>query len=108
MVWNPKPNGLISLKTVATFGQQHKQWVPKDGSSINGLGSSQGQTRLRNEASANDEAKPDAEKGPEEVVAEQNQAQDEKAKVSAEAGTSSRQPPNRTIRFLRVQDRGGS
>jgi hypothetical protein len=81
--------------------------VPKDGSSINGLGSSQGQIRLRNKASSNDEAKPDAERGPE-VAVEQNQAQDEKAKVSAEAGTSSRQPPNRTIRFLRVQDRGGS
>jgi hypothetical protein len=95
-VWNPKQNGLISLSDFpedsSNFWAAAQAVGAQDGSFINGLGSSQGQTRLRNEASANDEAKPDAEKGPEEVAAEQNQAQDEKAKVSAEAGTSSRQP----------------
>jgi hypothetical protein len=49
---------------------------------------------LTSETLVDDEAKPDVEKGLEEVVAEQDQAQDEKAKVVAEAGTSSRWPPN--------------
>jgi hypothetical protein len=44
--------------------------MPKDGSSVDGSGSSQGQTGPKSEALANDEMKPDVEKVPEEVVAE--------------------------------------
>jgi hypothetical protein len=42
MVWNPKLDGLVSLKIEATPIQRHKQWMPKDGSSTDGLGGSQG------------------------------------------------------------------
>jgi hypothetical protein len=60
-----------------------------DGSSTDGSGGNQGQTGLRSETLANDEAKPNTEKGPEEVAAEQNRAQGEKTEVKAEAGASS-------------------
>jgi hypothetical protein len=59
----------------------------------------QGQTRLRSETLASNKVKLDTEEGPKELEAEQNKAQDEKAKVSAKAGTNSRQPLNRAIRF---------
>jgi hypothetical protein len=36
MVWNPKPNGLVSPKIAAAFDQQNKWWVPKDGASASG------------------------------------------------------------------------
>jgi hypothetical protein len=64
--------------------------VPKDGSSTDGSGGSQGQTGLRSEDSTNvNKAKPDVEKSPEEVAAEQIMAQGKKTEASAEAGTSS-------------------
>jgi hypothetical protein len=85
------PNWMIQFpQSQQQLQDNNRQWVPKDGSSTDGSGSSQGKTGWRSETSANDEVKPDVEKGSEEVAAEQNQVQDEKAKVSAEAGTSSR------------------
>jgi hypothetical protein len=44
--------------------------VPKDGSFTDGSRDSQGQTWLRSEASANDDAKPSTEEGLEEVTTE--------------------------------------
>jgi hypothetical protein len=44
---------------------------------------------LRSETSINDEVKPDDEKGPEEVAAEQDRVLGAEAKIMTEAGTSS-------------------
>jgi hypothetical protein len=63
--------------------------VPKGGSSADGSGGSQGQTGLRSETSANDEAKRNWEKSPEEAVVEQNEAQGEKMETRTEDGTNS-------------------
>jgi hypothetical protein len=82
--------------------------VPRDGSFADGSGGSQGQTGPRSETLTNDKVNPDTERGPEEVAVEQNQAQGEKAKGSTEVGANSQQPPNWTIQFLQVQDRGGA
>jgi hypothetical protein len=72
--------------------------MPKDGSSADGSGGSQGQTGPRNKASANiDKTKFNAEKGLEEVALEQSWVPGEKAETKAEAGTSSQQPPNQMI-----------
>ena len=73
--------------------------MPKDGFSADGSGGSQGQTGPRIEISANGEAKHDKEKGSEGVAAEQNKGQGEKMEIRPEAGTSSQQLPNWTIRF---------
>jgi hypothetical protein len=48
-----------------------------------------GRTRLRSESSANSEAKPDVEKGTEEVAAEQDRVPGVKAKTRTEVGASS-------------------
>jgi hypothetical protein len=63
------------------------------------LGGNQDQTRLRSETSADDEVKRITEKGPEEVATKQNKAQGEEIEIIAEAVDSSRQQPNRTVRF---------
>jgi hypothetical protein len=68
--------------------------------------SNQGHTGPRGETSANDEAKPDVEKSPEEVAAEQNMVLKAKTKIRAEAETSSRQLPNQTIRFPKPDNPG--
>jgi hypothetical protein len=65
--------------------------VPKGVSSIDGSGGNQDQTGLRSETSANDEAKHNMEKGPEEVVAKQNKAQGKEIDIRAEAVASSQQ-----------------
>jgi hypothetical protein len=69
-VQNAKPDHLISPKIVVAPSHWHKQGVLKDGSSADEPGSSQGKTGPRSKILANDEAKPYAEKSPEEVVAE--------------------------------------
>jgi hypothetical protein len=46
-----------------------------------------------------DEAKPDAERGSEEVVAEQDKVSGARTEARTEAGSSSQRPPNQTIRF---------
>jgi hypothetical protein len=43
---------------------------------------------------ANDEAKPNTEKSPEEVAAEQDKVPEAKEETRTEAGTSLQQPPN--------------
>jgi hypothetical protein len=63
--------------------------VPKDGSSIDGSGSSQGQAGPRSETPANDEAKCNMENSPEVAVAEESEAQDMKIEIKIEARTSS-------------------
>jgi hypothetical protein len=60
---------------------------------------SQGQTRPISEISADGEAKPDAKKNLEEVTAEQSKVPGAKKMTRTEAGTSSWQPQNRTVRF---------
>jgi hypothetical protein len=63
--------------------------MPKDRSSIDGSGGSYGQIGLRRKASANDDkVKPNAEKGPREVAAEQSKVLGEKTESRIEAGTS--------------------
>jgi hypothetical protein len=64
--------------------------VLRDGSSATESRSSQGQTRLRSESLANDEAKPNAGKSPEEVVAEQDKVSKAKTETGTEAGVSLR------------------
>jgi hypothetical protein len=103
MVRNPKPNGSVSSKSAAAPGQQHKQWVPKNGSSTNGSGGSQDQTGLRSEASAdNDNVVPNVERSPEEVAAKPNKVLEEKAETKTEARTSSQWSPNRTLRIPKL------
>jgi hypothetical protein len=81
--------------------------VPKDGSSIDGSGGSQDQIGSRHDSYANDEAKHNIMKGQEVVAREKNKAQGEKTEIRVEAGVSSQQPPIQTIRFLKVQEKGG-
>jgi hypothetical protein len=69
-----------------------KRWILSDESK-----SSQGQIGPMSKTWANDEAKPDMEKGLEVVVAEQSKVQWEKASTKIEARTSSQQLPNWTI-----------
>jgi hypothetical protein len=73
--------------------------VPKDGSATDQLGSSQGRIGLGSESLANGEAKPDAEKSPKEVAAEEDRVPEAKVETKTEAGASSRQPPNQIVQF---------
>jgi hypothetical protein len=66
----------------------------KDRSSTEEPGSSQGRIGPRSETLVNDEAKPDTEKSPEEVAAEQDRVLEVKTKAKIEARTSSRWSPN--------------
>jgi hypothetical protein len=54
---------------------------------------------LRHESLANDEVEQSMEKGPKEVVVEQNRVEGEKIEIRAKAGASSQQQPNWTIRY---------
>jgi hypothetical protein len=94
MVWNPKLEDPISLKTIAAPNQHNKWWVPKDEASANGSRGSQGQIGSRSEASTNNKAKSNAEKGPAEVAAEQNRVLEEKVETKIEVRASSQQPQN--------------
>jgi hypothetical protein len=49
---------------------------------------------VRSGTSANDEVKPDAEKGLEEVATEEDRVPEVKVETKTEDGTSSRRPPN--------------
>jgi hypothetical protein len=69
-VRNGKPDHPVSPKATTVPSCQHEQGAPKDGSSADRSRSSQGQTGPKSETSANDEVKPDTEKGLEEVAAE--------------------------------------
>jgi hypothetical protein len=63
--------------------------VPEDESSANQPGGSRGRTGPRSKSSAIGEAKPDAEKSPEEVVVEQDRVLEAKVETRTEARTSS-------------------
>jgi hypothetical protein len=68
---------------------------------VDPLSGSQEQTRLRSEILADGEAKPDMEKNLEEATIEQIKVSGVKTKTRTEAGTSSQQPQNQIVRFLR-------
>jgi hypothetical protein len=70
-VWNTKSDHPVSQEVAATLGRQQEQETP-NGSSVDQQGSIQGKTGPRSKALANDEAKPDAERGLEEVTTEQD------------------------------------
>jgi hypothetical protein len=89
IVQNVKSDHSISLKISATPGHRQEREAPKDGSSANQSGSNQGRIGLGRESSANGEAKLDAEKSPEEVVAEQDKVLKAKAETRIEAEGSS-------------------
>jgi hypothetical protein len=73
--------------------------VLKSGSSADHSGGSQGQTRPKSETLADGEAKPNAERNPEEVTTEHNRDPGAKIETRIEVGTSSRQPQNRIVQF---------
>jgi hypothetical protein len=99
-VQNAKPDHPVFQEAAVAPDRQHKLEALKSGSSANQSGGSQGQTRPRNETSADGEAKPNAEKNPVEVIVEQNKVLGgAKAETKTEAETSSRQPQNQIVRF---------
>jgi hypothetical protein len=95
-VWNTKSDHPVSQEVAATLGRQQEQETP-NGSSVDQQGSIQGKTGPRSKALANDEAKPDAERGLEEVTTEQDKVPGVRTEARTEAGTSSQRPPNRTV-----------
>jgi hypothetical protein len=101
-VQSTKPDHPISQEAVAAPSHQHELEASKSGSSANQSGGSQGQTRLRSEISVDGEAKPDVERSLEEVAAKQNKVSGVKTETRMEAGTSLRQPQNRTVRFPKL------
>jgi hypothetical protein len=97
IVQNGKSDHPVSSTAATVPGCQHKQGAPNDGSSANRSRSNQGQSGLRGKTSVNDEAKPDAEKGPKEMVAEQDRVPG--AETKTEVVTSSQWPPSWTVDF---------
>jgi hypothetical protein len=106
-VWNTKSDHPVSQEVAATLGHQQEQETP-NGSSVDQQGSIQGKTGPRSKALANDEAKPDAERGLEEVTTEQDKVPEVRTEARTEAGTSSQHNghqtgqssfQNQTIRF---------
>jgi hypothetical protein len=81
----------VSPKEAAAPGRQLEQETPKEGSSVDQLGSSQRRIVLRNESLTNGEVKLDAEKSPEGAIAEQDEVPGVEANTKTEVGTSSRQ-----------------
>jgi hypothetical protein len=73
----------------STPGHWHKREAPEDESSVDQPGSSLGRIGPRSKSSANGEAKPNAEKSLEEVVAEQDRVLEVKTETRTEARTSS-------------------
>jgi hypothetical protein len=90
MVWNSKPDGLVSQGAAAAPGHHHKKEALKNGSSTDQPKSSQGRMGPRSKSSADGKAMPDMEKSLEEVVAEQNRISEVKAETKMKTGTSSR------------------
>jgi hypothetical protein len=89
IVQNAKLDHPVSPKTVAAPTHRHKQEAPKDRSSVDEPGTSQGRTWSRSETSASDEAKPDMEKSLEGVAAEQDRVSEAKVETKTEVGISS-------------------
>jgi hypothetical protein len=69
-VQNAKLDHPVSKEVAAAPGHQQEQEAPKDGSFANQMGGNQEKIGLESESLANREAKPDAERSPEEVAAE--------------------------------------
>jgi hypothetical protein len=84
-----KPDGPVSQEAATALGHQHEQEELKDGPSADQPESSQGRTGPRSKSSANGQAKPNTEKSPEEVAAEQNKVFKVNVETRTEAGTSS-------------------
>jgi hypothetical protein len=96
-VRNAKSDHPVSQEAAAP-GHQQEQEAP-NGSSVDQQRIIQGKIGPRSETSTDDEAKPDVERGPEEVAAEQDKVPGAKTEARTEAGTSSQWPPNRAVRF---------
>jgi hypothetical protein len=95
---NAKPDHSVFQKAATTLGRQQGQRAPNE-PPIDHLGGSQEKTEPENESSANDKVKSDAVKNPEEAITEQSKVSGAKTETRTEAGTSSRRPQNRTVRF---------
>jgi hypothetical protein len=78
---NAKSDHPISQGATTAPGRRHEQEALKDGPSANQPEGSHGRTGSRNQYLANDKPKPDAEKSPEEVAAEQNRVPEMKAET---------------------------
>jgi hypothetical protein len=102
MVWNSKPDGPVSQGAAAAPGHHHEKEALKNGPSTDQPKSSQGRMGPRSKSSADGKAMPDMEKSLEEVVAEQNRVSEVKAETKTKTGTSSRRPPNRIVRFPKL------
>jgi hypothetical protein len=98
-VQNAKPDHPVSQGAAVVPSHRHEQYALKDGPSADQPESSRGRTGLRSESSVVDKAKPDTEKSPEEVAAEQNRVLEVKAETRIGAGTSLQRPPNQSVRF---------
>jgi hypothetical protein len=98
-VRNAKSDHPVSQKAAVAPSHQQEQVTP-NGSSVNQQGSIQGKAGPRSETLADDEAKPNSEKNPEEATAEQSKVSGAKTKTRTEAGANSQQPQNRTVQFL--------
>jgi hypothetical protein len=95
IVQNGKSDHPVSSTAATVPGCQHEQGALNDGSSVDRSRSNQGQSGPRGKTSVNDEANPDTEKGPKEVVAEQDRVPG--AETKTEAATSSQRPPSWTV-----------
>jgi hypothetical protein len=73
--------------------------VPEAVSSTDESRGNQDQAGSSSRTSADDEAKPNVEKGLEKVATKQNKTQDEETEIRAEIVASSQQQPNRIVRF---------
>jgi hypothetical protein len=101
-VQNAKLDHPVSQEPTLAPGHQHEQEAWKDGSSADQSGSSQEKTGSRSESLADGEAKSVTKESPGEVAVEQNRVLEAKAETRTEAGTSSRRPPNWTVRFPKL------
>jgi hypothetical protein len=88
---------------MAVHDHQQEQEAPT-GASVDQVGGSQGQTRPGRESLANSKMKPDVETCTEEVTTEQNNVPGAKRETRIEAGSSSWQPQNQTVRFPKSHD----
>jgi hypothetical protein len=88
-IWNAKLDHLVSPKIATAPDRQHEQGASMNRSSADQPGSNQGRIGPRSETSANDKAKPDAEKSLEEVATKWDMVPKAKAETKIEAGTSS-------------------
>jgi hypothetical protein len=89
IIQNIKSDHPVSPNATAASGQQHKQCVSEVVSSVDGPGDNQDQTGTESETSADDEAKHNTEKGPEEIAKKQNKTPRKEIEIKAKAVASS-------------------